>query len=83
MTSIGQLALMAPKRAEAVEKINRLFNDLARETLHDDLVALATGNVSAINAREAARQGALTGIARAATPDAIAAILTNIPTGAN
>jgi hypothetical protein len=59
---------MAALRAARVEAVNRNFGMAAIETLHLDLVALARGDVSAIEAREARRQKLLDAIEAAATP---------------
>lgn len=73
--SLGQLCTMTKKRVEAVSAINLRFNDRARESLHDDLVALASGNPSQILERNASRQQIMARIDAATTPDELQAIL--------
>lgn len=73
--SLGQLDLMPKMRAEAAATVNARFNDLARESLHDDLVAIASGKPEQVLARDAARNKALADIASASTPTELQAIL--------
>ena len=73
--SLGQLDRMPKERANAVDTVNARFNDRARESLHDDLVALAQGQPDQILARDAARNKALADIAAAKSPAELQAIL--------
>lgn len=73
--SLGQIDLMGPLRAAAVEQVNSWFNDRARENLHDDLAALASGKPDAILAREQHKRQVLAKIVSAASPEELQTVL--------
>lgn len=69
---------MPPLRNAAIEKTNAWFNDRSRETLHDDLAALASGNPAPIQAREVHKQKVLSAIASCVTPEGLQTLMSDI-----